>query len=252
MARILEPFFLPPVNALVVALLVLVCARRRPRLLCIGLGAAAFLLVVQMLPLFGHALMATLQVDAPLRLAAPFDGVARRPTAIVVLSAEADPTAAEFGGQSLGRTTLQRVRYGAALAKATKLPVLTTGNVPPGGSEAISESMRRSLVHEFGVEDVRWVEPRASTTWENAKFGAAMLRADGVSTIFLVTSAWHMPRARLAFEREGLHVVAAPTAFEGAAWQGPASLVPSHGGLRATTLALHELFGRLYYVLFER
>ncbi|MCA8971860.1 MAG: YdcF family protein [Planctomycetes bacterium] len=253
MARILEPLFLPPLNAIVLAFLALVLWRARPRFARGTLIASAVFLVLQMVPLVGHALITSLQVDPALRLEAPFAGTdGSRPRAIVILSAESDPRAPEFGRQTVGRTTLRRVRYGAALARATGLPILTTGGIPPGGDEPISVSMQRCLSQDFGIQDVRWVETKANTTWENATFGAKLLYADGIATIFLVTHAWHMPRARLAFEDAGLRVIAAPTAFEGPPWQGPKSLIPSYGGMRATTLALHEIFGRIYYALFER
>ena len=246
MARLFEALFMPPLNGLLIAALGLLFLRRRA-----GVARSLFILgptliLLQMLPIVGGALLGTLQTDAPLQL-----GKLPSAGAIVVLSAEADPRAPEYGHASIGAMTLQRVRYAAYLARHSKLPVLTSGGFPPEGGTPVAESMRRCLVEEFGVKDVRWVEASSRTTFENARKSAAMLKRAGISSILLVTHAWHMPRARLAFERSGLSVHAAPTAYHGPAYQNPKSLLPSHGGMRATTLALHEILGRIYYAVFE-
>ena len=52
--------------------------------------------------------------------------------------------------------------------------------------------------------------PKARNTEEEAQ----MIAAAGFRRIRLVTSAWHMPRAKMLFERAGLEVVPAPTDYE--------------------------------------
>lgn len=246
MLRLVEALFLPPLNGVVLCLVGVLLLRRWPRLGRVLLVAGPIAILVQMLPIVGGALLCFLQVDPPLKPEQlPQAG------AIVVLSAEADPYAPEFGRPSIGSMTLRRVRYAAYLARHSRLPVLTSGGVPPEGGTSTAECMRQVLTDEFGVRDVRWVEGASSTTFENARKSAAMLREAKIDTVLLVTHAWHMPRARLAFERAGLTVHAAPTAFHGPAYQNIKSLLPSHGGMRDTALGLHEIFGRIYYVLFE-
>ena len=53
----------------------------------------------------------------------------------------------------------------------------------------------------------------SGNTVENARYSREMLRRAGVDTIYLVTHAWHMKRAQMAFERSGFKVIAAPTGF---------------------------------------
>lgn len=52
-------------------------------------------------------------------------------------------------------------------------------------------------------------------TADNARLSAAMLKAEDIERIVLVTHAFHMPRARQLFAAEGLSVAAAPTDFRG-------------------------------------
>ena len=49
--------------------------------------------------------------------------------AVVVLGGGLRRDALEYGGDTLGTFTLERVRYGAHVAKRTGLPVLVTGGV---------------------------------------------------------------------------------------------------------------------------
>ena len=103
--------------------------------------------------------------------------------------------------------------------------------------------MAESLTKEFGVP-VRWRETTSRDTAENANLSAPVLQAAGVRRIALVSHAWHLPRAAPLFERAGLQVVPAPTAFT--AWPESAllGLLPSAGGMEASYWACHEWLGR--------
>jgi uncharacterized SAM-binding protein YcdF (DUF218 family) len=106
--------------------------------------------------------------------------------------------------------------------------------------------MQRILVNEFGVP-VRWVEDRSIDTHENATLSAEMLKRDGVSSVLLVTHAWHMRRAMLAFQSAGLAPVAAPTRFIRPSKPIGRDFVPDASALRASYYALHEWGGLLWY-----
>lgn len=145
--------------------------------------------------------------------------------------------------------TLERIRYGARLQRRTGLPILVTGGRPRDFAQSIAESMQQALVEDFGVP-VRWVEGQARTTHENAERSAAVLRAEGIDTIYLVTHAVHMRRAQEAFERAGLTVVPAATVFSSSDPEvSLRELVPRTTTLVLSSYALHELIGRLWYRL---
>ena len=65
--------------------------------------------------------------------------------------------------------------------------------------------------------------------------------------MYLVTHAWHMPRARLAFEHAGFQVIAAPTAFTTGFQTTALDVLPDARALRDSALFFHELIGMLWY-----
>lgn len=166
--------------------------------------------------------------------------------AIVILDAGGTRGAREWardGGAAPNAQTLERLRYGAHLHRATGLPILVSGD----GAGAL---MAWSLERDFGVA-ARFVEPHSRHTQENADFSAALLGAAGISGIVLVTHAWHLPRAVAAFGRRGLKVHPAPLGFS-ARQRGERALfalLPSPSGVTAAYWACHELLGLAFYRL---
>lgn len=245
MIRVLsEILLLPPTSGLLLLLLGAALRTRRPRTGRAILWFAFAWLWLSATPAFGGTLLRLLQSSPAL----PHDSPLPVAQAIVVLSAESDPDGAEYGGAVAGPMTMQRLRYGAWLQRRTGLPLLVSGGVPASGRPSLAAMMADAARAEFGV-DVRWREERSATTRENAAFSAPMLRQGGVRSVFVVTSAWHMPRAKACFAREGLEAIAAPTGFRGPAVEDWTSFVPRAGGLRDTCLALHELGGLVAYSL---
>jgi uncharacterized SAM-binding protein YcdF (DUF218 family) len=230
---------LPPGGPLVVALLGLALWRRRPRagraLATLGVLALAVLAM----PAVGVLLLRAVDQSPP------FDPArAAGAQALVILGGGVRRDAPEYGGDTLGRLTLERVRYGARLARMTGLPVLVTGGTALSGGATEASLMRAALENEFGVP-VRWAEDRSRNTHENAVMSAAMLRADGVNRIVLVGHSFDMPRATAEFAAAGVTAIPAPTGIVTARIDSPFDFVPSLGGLDASYYALYELLGDL-------
>ena len=244
MKRLIEPFLMPPLGPLVLLVLGLVLVRRGRRLgrLLVGAGLGALLLLSQ--PFVASALLISLQVDDPLPAAGPLP----QADAIVVLGADLDPGTPELGGPSVGALSLQRVRYGAHLAHRSGLPVLVTGGPISAEKDTVARLMADAL-RDLGIE-ARWIEGRAADTRENARFSAELLAADGARRVLLVSHAWHLPRARGAFEAAGLEVIAAPTVPR--TWPDVArfdAFIPSTRALQESRWGLHEWIGRVWYAL---
>lgn len=168
--------------------------------------------------------------------------------AIVVLGAGAYPGAPEYGGAGLEAPTLERLRYAARLQRETGVPVLASGGDPLGLGVSEAQAMNDALSRDFGVE-VKWTEPNSRNTLENARLSAGILASAGITRVYLVTHASHMPRARRAFEQAGLAVVPAPTGFTTRRRPGLLAWLPDAGALRNSSAALHEMLGLAWYRL---
>ncbi|WP_428265907.1 YdcF family protein [Haliangium sp.] len=242
--QVVNSLLLPPGCTLVLAAAGALLWWRRPRL---GRGlvlVAGLLLWALATPVVAGFLLTSLQT-AP---ALPTQGELPPAEAIVVLSAEAEAAAPEYPAPAPGRDTLIRLRYAAALHRRTGVPILVTGGPPRADAPAVGVAMQAALEAEFELNP-RWVEVQARSTWDNAAGAAPMLQADGIQSVYLVTHAWHMPRAQACFEAQGLVVVPAPTGFRAAPWQGPASLLPSWPAVRDSAYAFHEWVGRGFYAI---
>ena len=155
----------------------------------------------------------------------------------------------EYQQQDLSPNSMERLRYGARLAKQAKLPILVTGGAPDKASkQELSEAFLMKLVleQELGLSP-QWLEGQSNTTQENAKLTAGLLKAEGMKTIYLVTHFWHMPRAQAIFEKEGLMIVPAPMGFYQKTAFTPLDFYPSSEGFQRTRWIWHEILGKLWY-----
>ena len=92
---------------------------------------------------------------------------------------------------------------------------------------------------------VRWVEPAAHNTAENAARSAAILAPEGIASVLLVTHAWHMRRARAEAGRAGLVAWPAPVRAERIPDGRPNDWMPRADHLAMSWFALREWTGLL-------
>ncbi len=248
---IIESFIVPPGGILVLLLVgvVLLLRGHRHSPKFIVTGVVAFYLFS--MPPVADFLIGTLE-HAP---AIPTDAILHHDaqSAIVVLGGGRYPNAPEYGGDTVGAIALERVRYGARLARRTSLPVLVTGGSVWNNRVPEAELMARTMKEDFGIEP-RWVEGQSHTSWENARLSKPLLDAAKITHVYLVTSAWHMPRSVYAFEQAGIKVTPAPTAFAntGDDQSGILRFLPDASALRRSYIAAHEIVGLLWYRLKAR
>lgn len=230
--NIFGTFALPPVVLLLVALIGAALAWRGRR----AGGAVAMLCIAAVLllatPTVSGELLASLERVAP---AAP----AVTPGAIIVLGAEARNGP---DGPGVGPLTLERLRRGAALQRETGLPLLVTAGPPGPDVPPLSAAMRETLLKDFGVP-VQWEEPAARNTGDNLRLAAAILRQAGIGSAYLVTHAWHMPRAQLEAARIGMPVVPAAVPRSRHRDRRLTDWLPRADYLAMSWFALHEWVG---------
>jgi uncharacterized SAM-binding protein YcdF (DUF218 family) len=241
--NLVSAFLLPPLNLLLVAVLGLWFWHTRPLIARTLLTVSIGLLWLLSTPFFAEALLQGLEGQ-------PFVNDTGKPQAdaIVVLGGGTYFHAPEFGGDTVSAETLQRLRYAARLYRETGKPILVTGGTPLGNSLSEAAQMKKVLEHEFNVP-VRWAEGASDNTLENARLSREILRKEGISRIYLVTHAWHMPRAVQVFQSAGFQVYPAPTAYTTRYQLDLLAFVPSATALRDSRIFMHEMIGQLWYRL---
>lgn len=233
--KFVAALLLPPLLPLLCIAIGLLMLRRRPRL---GRTLAwSGLLVAWLLstPVVVNLITTPLE-DVP--ILRPED--LARGEAIVILGAGAHRFAPEYGGPAPNRLALERLRFGARLARVSGLPVLVSGEAVP---------MAESLRFDFGIAP-RWLEGGSLDTEDNSRDTARILRDEGIKRVVLVTHAAHMRRSVAEFAAQGIEVIPAPTAFlRGFEGDDPSvaflDYLPGPTAAYSAWYALHEWAGLL-------
>jgi uncharacterized SAM-binding protein YcdF (DUF218 family) len=245
---------LPPTPLLLLAGLGWALAPRRPRT-----GRA--LLLVALLGLWGvcttaggDALVRLLtQPPPPLSPAQRAELVDAPHTAVLVLGAGRRVLQPEYGGPDLQPLGQERLRYGAWLARQTRLPLGFSGGASPGTDPGPSEAEVAAAVLQRQGEGplLRWRESRSLDTDGNARESVRLLAAAGIRRTVLVTHGFHQRRALAAFERAAarqgitMALVAAPLGEPPERPLGPSDWLPGHKGLQRSWLAVYEALAYL-------
>ena len=119
---IFKALILPPMGPMLIAMAGLAIRRRFPRSGVALAWTGVLSLLLLSVPAVGDLLLGVLNPPPP------FDRAqAAGAQALVILGAGIRHNAVEYGGDSLGELTLERVRYGAQIARQTNLPILVAG-----------------------------------------------------------------------------------------------------------------------------
>ena len=236
--------FVEPPGVFVVLLAVAaLLIRRRP-----GLARALCVLCIAGLLVLSSSIVASTLLDSLSHYPPATPAALRQAQAIVILGGGAQRNLLDYGGGTVKSFALERLRYGALLARQTCLPVLVTDGGPkddvPGAAYMVQ------ALADWGVEP-RWVESRARTTYDNARYSRDLLAPEGITRVALVTHGWHLPRAVAVFEHAGLQVVPAPTLVP-APWKTGSDLpgwLPDGLAFSRSMLAVHEYVGGAWYRL---
>ncbi|MCU7959083.1 MAG: YdcF family protein [gamma proteobacterium symbiont of Bathyaustriella thionipta] len=243
----IKALILPPGLYLGIGLLSLILLLRKHRSGYLLLMMNLLLIYALSIPASRDLLMQTLETTPAFNVQQFHPGEA---DIIIVLGGGLYRNAPEYGQSTVGIGLLERLRYAAWLSHKTGLPILLTGGSPADMDISEAELARQTLRNEFFVEANILTEEESRNTQENARYSARILASKGYSRALLVTHAWHMPRALLAFRQAAIQVIPAATQYssrsEGPLWQ---QYLPTAEAAAQIRQALHELIGQIYYSL---
>ena len=229
---VLRGMILPPAGPLLLAVLGLFLMKRRPRLARVCLVTAVSLLWLLSTPVVSDALEALAESYPPLDLRS-----AAGAQAIVILGGGGERAfAPEYAGMAAEPLMLERLSYGAYVARRTNLPILVTG------FSIETTAMRATLLRNFEIEP-RWVDDKAYDTFQNARNSVRLLAAAGVKRIVLVTHATHMRRAVHEFTDAGVEVVPAPVGMRSVRNYEISRYIPAPEAMQRAYSAIYELLG---------
>ena len=237
-------FLLPPLSLLLVFAVGIGLLNYHPSVARFLLLGSFLLLWLCATPYVSDAALHYLETQTPPLSSPPPDA-----DAIVILGGGSYFHAPEYGGQDVvAMNTLLRLRYGARLYRETHKPVLVAGGTPKGNKVSESEQMRDVLEQDFQVP-VQWTEDKSINTFENARNSFALLQKQGIQKIYLVTQAWHSPRAVRLFRQAGFDVVAAPTGFTTRYKTDVLAFLPNVFALKSSMLFVREIISTTWYEL---
>lgn len=185
--------------------------------------------------------------------------------AIVVLSGMQMRVAGRSGAVPEWGEAIDRLFGGVEALRAGKADriIFTAGRLPWQGDITAEGELLRQQAIEWGVDaaKIRLTSPVANTAQEALavrdllaaqRRGAVVAERLGPSIapphVILVTSAFHMSRARALFEEAGLRVTPYPVDFRTSALgRSPTDYFPDPEALRRSDIAIRELIGRAYY-----
>ncbi len=141
----------------------------------------------------------------------------------------------------------------ALMRQYPHLRLLFTGGIAAVDGSGATEAQRaRMFFDSMGVDPARVLyEDQSRNTHENALYSAGLAGIDRRQPWLLLTSAFHMPRAKGVFDRVGWNVTPWPVDYRSTAHDSWFDF-SLHYGPGLWTLALHEWLGIWAYRLTDR
>lgn len=245
LSKILDVLFEPLAWALVLFALAVPWSRRAGRRWrrrrAFGIAGAVLVLVMSTEHV-AQALLRSLEDAAPDTYAndVVYD-------AVVLLGGITDERVEASRGRPSFNDNVERlvVVHELLAAKKAKVAILSGA---PMSKELAEYGEARTLAKQlraWGVpEEAILLEEESRNTRENALYTARIVRERGFRRVLVVTSAFHMRRARECFAAVDLDVDTLRVDYRA---HPPSSLLPRAANLHVSTYALREMFGTLVY-----
>ena len=133
------------------------------------------------------------------------------------------------------------------LQKRLNIPIIVSGTEVSKDKVTEDHIVKRFLL-DLGVPaDEIIIEDKSRDTFENAKFAQEICARWSFTNPILVTSAYHLKRAVMSFEKVGLKVLPFPAGFK--SWQGKHYRWKSYlpGDFSTASIAIKEYLGLIFY-----
>jgi uncharacterized SAM-binding protein YcdF (DUF218 family) len=239
----LTALVLPPASVLITILLGVMLIRSRPRLargVIVISTAALWLLSTNAFSVWLHN-----QVIPEYPLATAKDLRDRSVQVIVVLGGGV-VTGLPGGDQQMSKTSLDRLRLGAQLARQSGLPLAFSGGSGWGAKDATlaeADVAEKVLREAFGI-NLKYKESSSRDTQENAVNTWDLLEKEGIHGIALVTSSTHMPRASAEFRKVGFVIIETAMGQPTIGSEALLQWLPSASSLESSQTILRELLAQ--------
>lgn len=208
---------------------------------------AIFSLLLCALPLTAHIIWVNLESDYPYR---PISEVPKADV-VLVLSGMLEGFESDYGYVTDWGDP-DRFFVGVQLVNSGKSDFLmfTRGHMPWKKTTPEGEILKKKAV-ELGISSNQiLLTSRVSNTAEEALATKELMSEYGLENVILVTSSFHLPRAKLLFDRAGVKTYPYPTDFKATGrkldWL---SLIPSASAFMSTSIGVREYIGRAYYLI---
>lgn len=239
--KVIAAFLLPPGLLLVLLAAVNVRLYRRKKGIANVLAVLLAIFYLMTTSFFSDGILRGLESQYTLPAAVEGD-------VIVMLGGGATVDTPDMDGiGNLSGTAANRLLTAARLQKKLNLPVIVSGGqvFAYTGTEAV---IAKRLLVGLGIPAEKIiVEDQSLNTTQNALHVKKIMEAQGFKQPILVTSAFHMPRSVMNFEKAGLQVVPYPADYRANVESHISvfNFLPSGYSFQDTCTALWEYVGML-------
>ena len=242
--KIIPPFLLPP-GIFIVILFVLgiwFLSKRRWKMGLLQITVGLFLWLAALGPVAGF-LFERLEAEFPMPKNPKGD-------VIILLGGGINDTAVDLSGIGIPSSQLlERIVAAVRIFKRIQVPIIASGGSVYDQKISEAAVIKRYLVELDVPENMIILEDKSRDTIENAKYTKKICDRSGYTSPVLVTTAYHMKRAVMSFEKVGLTVVALPVGShlgEDSAFRFR-NLLPNN--YHDLSIALREYLGRVFYAI---
>ena len=238
----LLPLIVSPLGLVVFLVITGLCLRRWWLI-----ALSCFVLLLSSLPITAQLIWQDLEKQHPpkaLNELGSYD-------AVVVLSGMLSPVE-HSGTLHVEWGDPDRFFAGIDVLKSGKAPILifTRGKMPWSSLPAEGELLKAKAV-ELGINASQiLLSNTVANTADEATAVAQLMNMQQIKRILLITSSFHMPRAKLLFDKQGIDSSTFAVDFKATgqtlSWL---SFLPSAIGFSRTSEGIREYIGRLYYTL---